>query len=113
MQKEFLGKLKMKILLKMKIHVRLSFFERMLFTQVAFVMSFAELFNSFTRFSDEVFWHGQHDAEERRIEETWKAGKRLNALLSCQVLSELQTRRKLWEFLKVNANHHVHCACNN
>lgn len=80
----------------------------MFINQVAFVMSFAELFDSNARFSYQIFRDCQHDTEKWRIEEAWKPGERLDALFSGQILSELQTRRKLREFLKVNPNHHVH-----
>lgn len=73
-----------------------------------FVMRLAELFYSSASFRDQVFRHGQHNAEEGWVEEARKAGEGLNALFFGKSLRKLQACRELRESLKINADHHIH-----
>lgn len=71
-------------------------------------MRLAKLFDSSAGFGDQVFGNGQHDAEERRVEEARKAGEGLHTLFSGESLRELQARCELRESFKFNADHHIH-----
>lgn len=88
----------------------LTFFQwnRVLVSINNFIMRLTKLFDSPASFGDQVFRNGQHNAEERWVEEAGKAGKGLNTLFFGESLRKVQTSRELRKSVKFNANHHVH-----
>jgi hypothetical protein len=76
----------------------------------ALVVILAELLDALASLFNQMSWNREDDAEVRGEEEARIAREGLHALLLRESLRELKASRVFREVVKINADHHVHCA---